>query len=148
MKKYQNIMPYVHLPIQSGNEEILKQMNREMKIDDYIKKINYLRKHIPNCAISTDIIVGFPNETEKQFNDTLKLVKKIKFDNIFAFVYSPRQGTKAANIKDVISLQIKQDRLAKLNLLVKKHAKLNNQKWFNKTLQVLVEGKSKTDKKT
>jgi tRNA-2-methylthio-N6-dimethylallyladenosine synthase len=128
MKKYENIMPYVHLPIQSGDNEILKQMNREMKISDYINKINYLKKQIPNCAISTDIIVGFPNETNKQFENTLKLIRKIKFDNIFAFVYSPRIGTRAALIDDHISLDVKQKRLAKLNLLVKKHAKFNNQK--------------------
>lgn len=145
MAKHKNIMPYVHLPIQSGSEEILKEMNRTMKIKDYIDFVNYLRKKIPNCAISTDIIVGFPNESEKQFNQTLTLVKKIKFDNIFAFVYSKRPNTKAALIKDRIDLKTKQDRLAKLNELVKKYAKENNQKYLNKIISVLVEGKSKTN---
>lgn len=148
MKKYKNIMPYVHLPIQSGDERILNDMNRSMKIKDYIDKIKYLKKRIPDCAISTDIIVGYPNETNKQFENTLKLVKQIKFDNIYAFIYSPRIGTKAALIKDKISFDIKQKRLAKLNKLVKQYAKFNNQKWLNKIVDVLVEGKSKTNENT
>jgi tRNA-2-methylthio-N6-dimethylallyladenosine synthase len=123
MKKYQNIMPYIHLPIQSGDEDILKQMNRSMKIEDYLKIINYIKNNIPNCAISTDIIVGFPNETDAQFGNTLKLYETIKFDNAYAFVYSPRSGTSAALIKDQVSLATKQDRLAKLNEVVRKYSK-------------------------
>jgi tRNA-2-methylthio-N6-dimethylallyladenosine synthase len=128
MTKYKNIMPYVHLPIQSGDEDILKAMNRTMSIKDYVNNIKYLRKVIPNCAISTDIIVGFPNETEKQFNNTIKLLKQIKFDNVFAFIYSPRVGTRAAQIEDKTDLSIKQTRLKQLNDLIRRHAKLNNKK--------------------
>ncbi len=147
MKKYSNIMPYIHLPVQSGDEQILKRMNRKIAIKEYIKKINYIRKNIPNVAISTDIIVGFPNESDKAFNNTLKLYKKVKFDNAYTFIYSPRSGTPAARIQDKISLEIKQKRLKKLNELVKKYSKENNEKYIGKTLKVLVEGYSKTNNK-
>jgi tRNA-2-methylthio-N6-dimethylallyladenosine synthase len=123
MKKYPNIMPYIHLPIQSGDEFILKQMNRSMKIDDYLKIINCIRTNIPNCAISTDIIVGFPNETDVQFENTIKLYEKVGFDNAYTFIYSPRSGTSAALIKDEISLATKQERLSRLNEMVRKYAK-------------------------
>ncbi len=145
MKKYHNIMPAIHLPIQSGDQNTLKKMNRAMKIEDYFKIIQYIRKNIKNCAITTDIIVGFPNETNKQFDNTIKFYKKVKFDNAFTFIYSKRVGTPAAKINDKISLDIKQKRLAKLNELVRKYAKLNNNKYLNKTLDVLVDGISKTN---
>jgi tRNA-2-methylthio-N6-dimethylallyladenosine synthase len=120
MKNNINIMPYIHLPIQSGDEKILKAMNREMKIDDYISKINKIRQALPTCSISTDLIVGFPNESETQFKNTLKLYNQVKFDNAYAFIYSPREGTPASLIKDKITLEIKQKRLAKLNEIVRK----------------------------
>ena len=123
MAKYDNIMPYVHLPIQSGDEKILKQMNRAMKIKDYVSLIKYAREKLPNVTISTDFIVGFPNETNWQFRKTLKLYKKIKFDNAYTFVYSKRPNTPASQIKDKISLKTKLKRLAKLNNLTKKYAK-------------------------
>jgi tRNA-2-methylthio-N6-dimethylallyladenosine synthase len=116
-------MPYFHLPIQSGNEEILKKMNRTMKIKDYEDLIKYIRKTIPQCAISTDIIVGFPNETKEQFADTIKLYKKIKYDNAYTFVYSKREGTPAALLPDNISMDEKDARLNTLNDLVRKYAK-------------------------
>jgi tRNA-2-methylthio-N6-dimethylallyladenosine synthase len=140
-------MPYFQLPIQSGSEMILEKMNRKMKIKNYIDMIKYIRRLVPNCAISTDIIVGFPNETDKQFNETLKLYKLIKFDNAYTFIYSKREGTPAANIIDKTPLVIKQKRLAILNELVIKYAKINNNKFLNKTVEVLVEGKSKTNDK-
>ena len=145
MKKYHNIMPTIHLPVQSGDQNILNKMNRAMKIEDYLKIIQYIRKNIKNCAITTDIIVGFPNETNKQFNNTIKLYKKVKFDNAFTFIYSKRAGTPAAKMDDKISLDIKQKRLAKLNELVRRYAKLNNNKFLNKTIKVLVDGISKTN---
>lgn len=138
-------MPAIHLPIQSGDQEILRRMNRTMKISDYYRIIKYINKNIKNCAITTDIIVGFPNETNKQFNNTLKFYKKVKFDNAFTFIYSKRTGTPAAKMEDKISLDVKQKRLAKLNELVRKYAKLNNKKFLNKTVEVLVEGISKTN---
>jgi tRNA-2-methylthio-N6-dimethylallyladenosine synthase len=128
MKLHSNIMPYIHLPIQSGDETILRHMNRAMKLQDYYDQIDYIRKNIPTCAISTDIIVGFPNETAKQFANTIKMYKHIKFDNAYTFIYSPRIGTPAALIKDKVSLVTKQKRLAELNELVREYAKMNNEK--------------------
>ena len=145
-KKYNNIMPYFHLPIQSGSEQILKQMNRQMKIDDYIEQIQYIKDNIPSCAISTDIIVGFPNETDEDFNKTLDLYNKIKYDNAYTFIYSPREGTPASTIKDKIPMETKRRRLHELNELVKKYASENNNKYVGRTIDVLVEGPSKSNK--
>lgn len=148
MSNNNNIMPYIHLPIQSGSEKILTKMNRKMKIQDYIDQIKYIRSKIPQVAISTDIIVGFPNETEEEFNETLKLYDQIKFDNAYTFVYSPREGTPAAKINDSIGFETKKARLEKLNELVRKYAKENNELYVGKILEVLVEGPSKTNKNT
>lgn len=146
--KYSNLMAYIHLPIQSGSESILKKMNRGMKIKTYLGFIKLIRKYIPHCTISTDIIVGFPNETDKDFKQTLKLYKKVKFDNAYTFIYSPRIGTPAASEVDKIDLQTKQKRLDKLNHLVRKYSKWNNNKYIGKTLEVLVDGPSKNDPTT
>ncbi|GHU29418.1 hypothetical protein FACS1894152_7750 [Bacilli bacterium] len=123
MKKYDNIMPYIHLPVQSGDEIILKLMKRQMKIRDYLKLITYIRTNIRDCAISTDLIVGFPNETQTQFINTIKLYNKVKFDNAYTFIYSKRKGTVAATLVDKIPLAAKEKRLAQLNELVRKCAK-------------------------
>ncbi len=148
MAKYPNLMTYIHLPIQSGSETILKKMNRGMKIATYLNYIKQIRKTIPQCTISTDIIVGFPNETEREFNQTIKLYKKVKFDNAYTFIYSPRVGTPAAAETDKISMETKQKRLDKLNKLVRKYSKWNNNKYIDKTLEVLVDGPSKNDPST
>lgn len=145
MKKYKNIMPHIHLPIQSGDELILKKMNRPMKIDDYFNIVNYIKTNIPYCSITTDIIVGFPNETREQFEKTLDLYNKIQFDNAFTFIYSKRDGTIAANLPDSTSLKDKKEWLLELNELVKKYAKSQNEKYVGLTLDVLVEGPSKKD---
>lgn len=145
MKKYSNIMPAIHLPIQSGDEEILRKMNRSMKINNYYKIIDYIRSNIKNVAVSTDLIVGFPNETTEQFNNTLKLYKKIKFDNAFTFIFSKREGTPAAKMDDKIKNITKQKRLAKLNEAVRTYAKENNKKYLHSVLEVMVDGISKND---
>lgn len=145
MKKHRNIMPHIHLPIQSGDEMILKRMNRAMKINDYIDLVNYIRTNIPNCSITTDLIVGFPNETKEQFEKTIDLYNQIKFDNAFTFIYSKRDGTPAALIPDEITLNEKKERLQRLNELVKIYAKQNNEKFVNKIIDVLVDGPSKKD---
>lgn len=146
MKENKNIMPFVHLPIQSGDEEILLKMNRKMSIDKYMQTIDYIKKNIENVSISTDLIVGFPNETHEQFLKTLELYKKVEFDNAYTFIYSPREGTPAAKFADSISLKEKQKRLFELNELVKFYAKKKNEAYVEKTLDVLVEGTSKTNK--
>lgn len=145
MKKYSNIMPFIHLPIQSGDEDILLKMNRKMSIDTYKSYIDYIRINIPNVSISTDIIVGFPNETDEQFQKTIDLYNYVKYDNAYTFIYSPREGTPAAKMEDGINLETKKQRLEKLNDLVKKYAKENNEKYIGKVLEVLVEGPSKTN---
>ncbi|AIV03719.1 2-methylthioadenine synthetase [Candidatus Malacoplasma girerdii] len=141
-----NIMPSIHLPIQSGDNEILKQMKRFMKIDDYINLVKYMRKQIKQLAITTDLIVGFPNESEKAFKNTLKLYKKIQYDNAYTFIFSPREGTPAAIMEDSVSNETKNKRLNILNKYVKRYAKKNNKKYHNKIVEVLVDGYSKTDK--
>lgn len=145
MAKYKNIMPHIHLPIQSGDENILKKMNRIMKIDDYIKIIDEIKNKIKDCSITTDLIVGFPNETNEQFLKTLDLYEKVQFDNAFTFVFSSREGTPAAKMIDIINYDEKKKRLVELNEVVKKYAKFNNEKYIDKILPILVEGPSKKD---
>ncbi len=140
--KYENIMPSIHLPVQSGNNEILKLMGRRYTKEEYLTLFNKIKEKIPNVSITTDIIVGFPNETEEQFNDTLDLVNKCKFDLAFTFIFSKRVGTPAEKMKDNISLEEKEERLYKLNELINKYALENNEKLLNKTVKVLVEGPS------
>ena len=140
--KYENIMPSIHLPVQSGNNEILKLMGRRYTKEEYLTLFNKIKRKIPNVCITTDIIVGFPNENEEQFNDTLDLVNKCKFDLAFTFIFSKRVGTPAEKMQDTISLKEKEKRLYKLNELINKYALENNKKMLNKTVKVLVEGPS------
>ena len=126
--KYPNIMPSIHLPVQSGNTDILKLMGRRYTKDDYLTLFNKLKTKIKDVSISTDIIVGFPNETEEQFQDTLDLVNECKFDLAYTFIYSKRVGTPAAQMKDNITLEEKEQRLYKLNDLINKYALENNKK--------------------
>jgi len=145
MKKHKNIMPFIHLPVQSGDEDILLKMNRKMKVADYLGYINYIKEQIPYVSISTDLIVGFPNETDEQFNNTLNLYNNVQYDNAYTFIYSKRDGTPAAKLVDNTSLETKKARLNTLNELVKKYAKLNNEKYIGLDVEVLVEGPSKTN---
>ena len=112
--QYDNIMPFIHLPVQSGDSDVLKLMGRRYSIEQYKTLFHKIEEKIPGCAISTDIIVGFPNETKEQFQHTLDLVDECKFDNAFTFIYSPREGTPAARMEDNIPLEEKQERLQQL----------------------------------
>ena len=138
--KYENIMPYVHLPLQSGSTRILKNMGRRYTKEEYIKLFKKIKEYIPECAITTDIIVGFPNETKEDFQDTLDVVNELKYDLAYTFIYSPREGTPAAIMKDDITSEEKKERLQELNQLINKYANENNQKYLNKTVEVLIEG--------
>lgn len=138
--KYPNIMPYIHLPVQSGSNKILKIMGRRYTKEEYLELFNKIKNKIPNCTISTDIIVGFPNETEEDFNETLNLVEECKFDNAFSFIYSPREGTAAAKLEDKVTLTEKENRLYRLNEELNKYFLLSNKKMLNKVVDVLVEG--------
>ncbi len=145
IKKYDNIMPYIHLPLQSGSDSILKLMGRRYTKKSYIELYNKLKSALPNSSITTDIIVGFPNETEEDFNETLDVVNTCKFDGAFTFIFSPRVGTPAAKMADNVSLEEKNQRLYKLNELVNKYSKEANDRYLNKIVPVLIEGTSEKD---
>ncbi len=144
--EYKNIMPYIHLPVQSGSDEILKKMNRKYTALEYKTLFDKIKNKIPNVSITTDIIVGFPNETEKDFQKTLDLVNYCKFDGAFTFIYSKRKGTIADKMEDNVSLEEKEKRLQTLNTLVNKYSFKNNQKLLNKEVEVLLMGLSQKDK--
>ena len=143
IKNNPNIMPYIHLPIQSGNTEILKKMNRRYTREEYLSLFDKLKKELPGFAFTTDIIVGFPNESDEAFEDTLSAVEHCQFDNAFTFIYSPREGTPAAKFEDKIDRKTKEERLQRLNERVAYYANLNNQKFKDKVVEVLVDGLSK-----
>ena len=143
--KKDNIMPYIHLPLQSGSSKILKIMGRRYTKEEYLELFNKIKNTIKNVAITTDIIVGFPNETEEDFNETLDVVNTCKFDSAFTFIYSPREGTPAAKMEDKIDMKTKEERLYKLNELVNKYSLEANKKYLNKEVPVLLEGISEKD---
>lgn len=143
--KYPNIMPYIHLPLQSGSDRILKLMGRRYTKESYLELFNKIKKIVPNASITTDIIVGFPGETEEDFEETLDVVNVCRYDSAFTFVFSPREGTPAAKMKDDIPLEVKEERLHKLNELVNKYAKEANDKYLGKVVPVLLENVSEKD---
>ena len=140
--KYPNIMPYIHLPLQSGSNRILKLMGRRYTREEYIELFNKIKEKIKNVSITTDIIVGFPGETEEDFNDTLSIVNECKFDSAFTFIFSPREGTPAAKMEDNVSIKEKEDRLHRLNELINKYSLEKNKEYVSKNVSVLIEGKS------
>ena len=135
-----NVCHHVHLPVQSGNSEILKRMNRKYTREHYLSIIKNLRSLIPDIEFTTDIIVGFPGETEEAFRDTMSLVDEVGFAAAFTFTYSPRQGTVAAKMEDQIPETIKKRRLSELNELQAKKTVENNQKYIGYSGEVLIEG--------
>ena len=139
--KYDNIMPYIHLPIQSGSDDILRKMNRKYTIDEYKKLFDQIKSKVKNVAITTDIIVGFPNESDEDFEKTLDIVNYCKFDGAYTFIFSPREGTAAARMEDKVSMEVKEKRLQELNNLVNKYSLESNQKLIGKVVDVLVNGK-------
>ena len=143
--KYKNIMPYIHLPIQSGSNEILKRMNRRYTREEYLELFHKMKENIPGVSITTDIIVGFPGETRKDFEDTLDIVKTCEYDGAYTFIFSPREGTPAAKMKDDTPLKEKEARLHELNELVNFYSNKSNQKLLNKMVEVLILGDSEKD---
>ena len=146
ISKYENIMPYIHLPIQSGSSKILKLMGRRYTKEEYLTLFNKLKEKIPNVSITTDIIVGFPGETDKDFQDTLDVVDTCKYDSAFTFIFSPRVGTPASKMMDNVSLEEKEARLQRLNQLINKYSKENNDKYLNRVVPVLLEDYSSKKK--
>ena len=141
-----NIMPYIHLPLQSGSNKVLKLMNRRYTKEEYLKLYESIRKKVKNSSITTDIIVGFPGETEEDFNETLDLVNKCKFDGAFTFAFSPRENTPAALMKETVSEEVKMDRLHRLNEVVNKYSNEANKKMKDKIVKCLVTSLSDKDK--
>ena len=140
--RYPNIMPSIHLPVQSGSNKILKLMGRRYTKEEYLDLFHQMKEKIPRCTISTDIIVGFPGESEEDFEETLSLAKECRYDNAFTFIYSKRVGTPAAKLKDDVTQEEKEQRLYRLNEIVNQYFLENNQKLVHTTIPVLIEGKS------
>ena len=140
-----HVVDHFHLPVQSGSTRVLGLMNRRYTREDYLNLVDLIRKYMPDAAITTDIIVGFPGETEEDFLDTVDLVRKVKFDNAFSFVYSKRAGTPAARMEDPVTLDEKKQRLQRLNDALSDISRDINDKLQDRTVEVLVEGPSKTN---
>ena len=143
--KYDNIMPFIHLPLQSGDDDVLKLMGRRYTKESYLALYDKIVTTIPNVSVSTDIIVGFPNETDEQFEHTLDVVRYCKYDNAFTFIFSARPGTPASRMKDSIDMETKRKRLAKLNKTWNDLALEKNKAYVGRTVTVLVDGHSKKD---
>ena len=140
--KYPNVMPSVHLPVQSGSSRILKLMGRRYTRESYLELFHKIKDTVPGVSISTDIIVGFPGETEEDFLETMSLVEECKYDNAFTFIFSTRDGTPACKLEDNTPLEEKEERLQRLNEVVNQYFLENNKKLEGTTLKVLVEGVS------
>lgn len=143
MNKHQNILPYVHLPLQSGDDHILKLMARKYDSKKFFSLVQNIKKKNPNIVFSTDIIIGFPNETTKEFNNTIKMVKKVGFDSAFIFIYSKRDGTPASKMIDKIDYSEKTKRFEKINQVINEIIEKNNQKYLGHVYDVLVDSISK-----
>ncbi|MDF2556616.1 MAG: tRNA ((37)-C2)-methylthiotransferase MiaB [Bacillales bacterium] len=137
-----NLMDHIHLPVQSGSSEILKKMSRKYNREQYLELVEKIKKAIPNVALTTDIIVGFPNESDEQFEETLSLYREVSYDLAYTFIYSPREGTPAAAMEDNIPMTVKKVRLQRLNNLVNEIALEKNKAFEGQVVEVLVEGTS------
>lgn len=147
-KKLSKLCNHIHLPVQSGSNKILKRMNRKYLKEEYIKKIDKLRDVCPDIAITSDFIVGFPGETVADYTETLDLIKRVKYDNVFAFKYSDRPNTAATNFLDKVPEHEKKERLQNLLNLQRHYTTLKNQDYIGRTEAILVEGLSKKQSKT
>lgn len=146
MRDCDKVCNYLHLPIQSGSSRVLKKMNRHYTKEQYLTLVEKIRREIPDISFTTDIIVGFPGETEEDFQDTLDVVRQVRYDSAFTFIYSKRSGTPAAEMSEQVDDKIKHERLERLIALVNDIGAQINETYKDKTVQVLVEGPSKTDK--
>lgn len=139
------LYPYIHLPVQSGSDRILQRMNRKYTSLAYLELVNKLKAVVPNLCISTDLIVGFPGETEVDFEETLNLCHQVQFDSAFTFIYSVRKGTPAENYDDQVPEEVKHDRFNRLVEVINHYAAEKNQAYVGRVVSVLVDGLSKTD---
>ena len=147
MGKYKNIMPHLHLPVQSGSNAILKKMNRKYTREVYLEKVNKLKEFVPTLSLTTDIIVGFPGETEEDFNDTLRLVEEASFEGAYTFIYSPRKGTPAATYPDQVPSDVSKRRLLTLNKAINDGFLKGNKRFENMEVEVFVDGVSDKDER-
>ncbi|TDQ39720.1 tRNA-i(6)A37 thiotransferase enzyme MiaB [Aureibacillus halotolerans] len=138
-----NLMEHIHLPVQSGSSEILKIMGRKYSREHYMTLVAKMEERIPNVTFTTDIIVGFPNETEEQFEETLSIVREVEYDAAYTYIYSPREGTPAAKMEDNVPMEVKRERLQRLNQLVNELSLKKNKVFEGQVVDVLVEGESK-----
>jgi tRNA-2-methylthio-N6-dimethylallyladenosine synthase len=136
---------HVHLPLQSGSSRILRAMRRTYDRERYLDRVALIREHVPDIALSTDIIVGFPGETEEDFEQTLSIVEEVGYDSAFTFIFSPRRGTEAATLADDVAHERKVARMGRLVALVQERARERAQRFVGRTVEVLVEGPSRTD---
>ena len=148
IKDTKAVCEHFHLPIQSGSNRILKKMNRGYSREKYLELVNKIRQEVPEAAITTDIIVGFPGETEEDFQETIDLVKEVRFDSAFTFIYSPRTGTPASKMEEQIPEDIKKERLSRLMALQNQISLEKNQAELGKVVEVLIEGESKNNPET
>jgi tRNA-2-methylthio-N6-dimethylallyladenosine synthase len=141
-----SVCPHIHLPLQAGSSRILKAMRRTYDRSRYMDRVALIREHVPDCAITTDIIVGFPGETEADFHETLEVAEEVGFDGAFTFIYSPRRETEAAGFTDAfVAHEVAVERLERLVEVVQRRAREQAQRFVGRTLDVLVEGSSRTD---
>lgn len=138
-----NLLDHIHLPVQSGSNEVLKLMNRRYTRETYLELVKKIKTAMPDATFTTDIIVGFPNETDEQFEETMSLVREVEFDSAYTFIYSQRDGTPAAKMKDNVPMEVKKERLQRLNALVNDTAAKKNAAYEGEIVEVLVEGESK-----
>jgi tRNA-2-methylthio-N6-dimethylallyladenosine synthase len=140
-----NLMDHIHLPVQSGSTDVLKIMARKYTRDQYLELVRKIKDAIPNVTMTTDIIVGYPNETEEQFEETMSLVREVGFEAAYTFIYSPREGTPAAKMQDNVPMEVKKERLQRLNALVNEQSAQSMKKYHDQVVEVLVEGESKNN---
>jgi tRNA-2-methylthio-N6-dimethylallyladenosine synthase len=136
---------HIHLPLQSGSSRVLKAMKRTYNRERYLDRVALIREHVPDCALTTDIIVGFPGETDAEFEETLSVVEEVGYDSAFTFVFSPRRGTAAAEYDDQVPFAVKRERMQRLVEAVQRRATERAQRFVGRTMEVLVEGPSRTD---
>src|SRR4051812_18991960 len=142
----ESVCEHIHLPLQSGSSTILKAMRRTYDRGRYMERVALIREHVPDCAVTTDIIVGFPGETEADFAQTLEVCEEVGYDGAFTFVFSPRRGTEAATITEgLVSHEVKVERMERLVEVVQRRAHERAQRFVGRTLDILVEGPSRTD---
>ena len=145
IKECKKVSRLLHLPLQSGSTNVLKRMNRKYTKEQYLELANKIKKSVPEVAISTDIIVGFPGETEDDFEDTLDVVKQVQFEQVFMFIYSKRVGTPAEKMEDQVPEEIKHKRYDRLKQIVENQMQENNKKYIGTIQNILIEGKSKNN---